>query len=337
MEDFQKTSIKLSDKISGIMDLAIVKGDSNINEYKYEVKDMLDKLQQLLLVETENNNTKLNIKLGNNIPNVVYGDENNLIKIVLYYYNLISSLTNNKEMTMEISCIQVGRFARLKFNYLVDAILIQDYIQKDKDTKELLLVKSNDVNYQIINNLLNKFNGKMMVSIRDDIASISLCVNQRLLSEYEIISNKEENKNIKIKYSDYSGKRILIVDNNNLNIKEMKVLLSPYNVEVLSVSTPDEMSDVLKENETFDLIFVDDIIPNFKIDDFTNEIVRSKDDFLGYVRKGAKYPISTVIMVTPNTNKMEEKYLNYGFTDYIMKPINKSNLDKILKKQFNNK
>lgn len=336
LAEFQESSIKLSDKISGIMDLAIVKGDSKVSEYKYEVKDMLDKLQQLLLVENENNNRVLNIELGNNIPNVVYGDENNVIKIVLYYYNLISSLTNSKEMTMKIDCIQVGRFARLKFNYLVDYALIQEYLYKDKDTKELQLVKSDDVNYQIIENLLKKFNGKMIVSNKNNVASISLCINQRLLTEYEIISNKEENKNIKINYNDYSGKRILIVDNNNLNIKEMKVLLSPYNVEVLSVNTPDEMSEVLNDNETFDLIFVDDIIPNFRIDDFTNEIIKTKDDFLRYVKRDAKYPISSIIMVTPNTDKMEEKYLNYGFTDYIMKPVNKSNLDNLLKKHFNN-
>ena len=334
LTEFQESSIKLSDKISGIIDLAIVKGDSKVSEYKYEVKDMLDKLQQLLLVENDNDNRKLNIELSNNIPNVVYGDESNVIKIVLYYYNLISSLTNSKEMTMKIDCIQVGRFARLKFNYLVDAVLIQDYLYKEKDTNEIQLVKSDDVSYQIIENLLKKFNGKMIVSNQNDVVSISLCINQRLLTEYEIISNKEENKNIKIKYNDYSGKRILIVDNNNLNIKEMKVLLKPYNVEVLSVNTPNEMSEILSENETFDLIFVDDIIPNFKLDDFTNEIVRTKDDFLRHIKDNAKYPILSIIMVNPNNENMEQKYLDYGFSDYIVKPINKENLDKILNKYF---
>lgn len=334
LTEFQESSIKLSDKISGIIDLAIVKGDSKVSEYKYEVKDMLDKLQQLIMVENENDNRKLNIELSNNIPNVVYGDESNVIKIVLYYYNLISSLTNSKEMTMKIECIQVGRFARLKFNYLVNESLIKDYIYKEKDTNELQLVKSDDVNYQIIVNLLKKFNGKMIVSNQNDVVSISLCINQRLLTEYEIISNKEENKNIKVTYNDYSGKRILIVDNNNLNIKEMKVLLNPYNVEVLSVNTPNEMSEVLSENETFDLIFVDDIIPNFKLDDFTNEIVRTKDDFLRHIKDNAKYPILSIIMVNPNNENMEQKYLNYGFSDYIVKPINKANLDKILNKYF---
>lgn len=332
LNEFQNSSIKLSDKISAIMDLAIVKGDSKINEYKYETKDMLDKLKQLIYVY--GNNDSLNIEIKDNIPNVVYGDENNVIKIVLYFYNLISSLTTNKNMTMKIDSINVGRFARLKFNFVVDDVSIQEYLYKDRDTNELQLSKSDDINYQIIQNLLKKFNGKMLVTKKDNNTSISLCINQRLLTEYEIISNKEENKNIKIKYSNFTGKRVLIVDNNNLNIKEMKILLKPYNVDTVSVNTPEEMSNVLNDNETFDLILIDDIIPNFKIDDFTNEIIKSRDDFLRYIKTGAKYPISAVIMVTPNTNNMEQKYLNYGFSDYIMKPINKSNLDKLLKKHF---
>lgn len=332
LNDFQESSIKLSDKISGIMDLAIVKGNSQINECKYEVKDMLDKLKQLLLVDDSKN--KLDIEISNNIPNVVYGDENNVIKIVLYFYNLISSLTNNDNMIMKIDSLQVGRFSRLKFNFIIDNISIQEFLYKDRNTNELQLVKNDDINYQIIQNLLKKINGKMIVSKIDNNTSISLCINQRLLTEYEIISNKEENKNIRIKYDDLSGKRILIVDNNNLNIKEIKILLKPYNIDVLSVNTPEEMAKVLNDNETFDLILIDDIIPNFEIDDFTSEIVKPRDDFLRYIKKGAKYPIITVIMVTPNTNKMEKKYLNYGFNDYIIKPINKSNLDKILKKYF---
>ena len=332
LSEFQKSSIKLSDKISGIINLAIVKGDSKVNEYKYEVKDMLDQLQQLLLVENKNNNRKLNIELGNNIPNVVYGDERNLIKIVLYYYNLIASLTSNKEMTMKIDSIQVGRFSSLIFKFMLNDIEIKKYIYKNNNTKAKELKKYEDINYQIIKNLLEKFNGKIIISEEKDITYISLCINQRLLTEYEIVSNKEENKNIKIKYRNFYGKRILIVDNNKSRIKEMEILLKPYNININFVDNPTEMREILEENKTFDLIFIDDIIPNFKIDDFTSEIIKSKDDILNYIRKSARYPISAIIMVTPNRKKMEYKYLKYGFTDFIIKPINKEKLDNILVK-----
>lgn len=40
-------------------------------------------------------------------------------------------------------------------------------------------------------------------------------------------------------------------------------------------------------------------------------------------------------MVTPNNKNIEDKYIEYGFNDYIIKPINKENIDKILNKYFN--
>lgn len=66
------------------------------------------------------------------------------------------------------------------------------------------------------------------------------------------------------------------------------------------------------------------------------ELERNTDDnILKHIKKDAKYSILTVIMVTPNKKKMEEKYLDYGFSNYIIKPINKNKLDKLLKKHFN--
>lgn len=64
-------------------------------------------------------------------------------------------------------------------------------------------------------------------------------------------------------------------------------------------------------------------------------IHNKENNLLNLIKKDAKYPIPTVIMITPNSDKMEEKYLNYGFNDYIIKPINKNNLNKLLNKYFN--
>ena len=141
-------------------------------------------------------------------------------------------------------------------------------------------------------------------------------------------------KNIKIKYKDYSEKRILIVDDNRLNIKEMKSLLKPYNIEIIVVNTPYEMSQVLNSDVTFDLIFIDDMISDFKLNEFTNEIKGIGNNIFNYIKKNAKYPITTIIMVTPNKDNKEKMYLKSGFSDYIIKPINKSMLDEILRKYF---
>lgn len=335
INDIINCSSKLSEHVSSAFDLAIIDGNLNIKEYKYEVNDMVVKLQELLLVDKRCSNNEFSLEASENIPNVVYGDKDNIIKMVIYFCDLISSLVNKERIILNFDSIQIGVFSRFRFKIELSNNIIHKYIYKNPENDELRFQKINDINYEIVNNLLEKFYGKMKVLNNKGKIAITLCVNQRLLTEYEVVSNREENKDIKIKYSDFNGKRILIVDDNKLNIREMKSLLKPYNVEVVVVNSPYEMSKLLNSNVTFDLIFIDDMISSFGINDFTNEIKEIGNNILNYIKKDAKYPITTIIMVTANKGKEEEKYLKNGFSDYIIKPISKGMLDKILRKYFN--
>lgn len=331
---FQSDSIKLSERISGIVELAIVRGCSKVKEYKYETYNMLDKLKELLLIEEESNHSKLNITIKEDIPPVLYGDDNNIIKTVLYFYNLIYEMINNKKLNLNIDSIEVGRFSRLRFTFKTSDPMIKEYIYKNKETKELELRKDNDINLQIINNLLEKFGGKLVVIENEKETSISLCINQRTITEYDIISKKEENKDIKIKYHDYSGKRILVVDDSSIRIKEIKTLLKPYNIEVLKANNLEQMYNKLFQDETLDLIFIDDIIPHFEFDDLTDEIIKTKDGVISSIKKNSGYKVPTVIMLTPSSKNMEKKYLKIGFDDCMIKPLSKKKLDQILHKYF---
>lgn len=328
ISQFQNDSAKLSKKISNIIELAVVKSDKEMKEYKYETYNMLDKLKVLL--KTENNN--LIIDVDKNIYPVLYGDDNNIIRSVLYLYNFIISITNDETLKLKINSNQVGRFSRLRFQFQVNSSINQ-CIYEDKD-KQFKFKKTEDLNYQIIENILEKINGKIGIIKNKNNTIISLYVDQRIMTEYDIISKKQENRNIKINYNDYSNKRILIIDDSKVRMKEIKTLLRPYNVDVLTAYTLEGMYNILLSDETIDLILIDDIIPHFKINDTTDEIIKSKDGVVSLIKRNTGYKIITVIMVTPSSNNMIRKYLNYGFDDYVLKPINKKNLDQILNKYF---
>lgn len=333
LSSFQENSVKLNDKISSILDLAVVKSEPRIVTYKYETLDMLDKLKQFLEIEKEDK-IKLEMKISNKLPLVLYGDEAGIIKVVLYFFDLVSSILSKKNILLEIDDIKVGNFAKLRFKFITNDKSILNYVVEDKKTKKLKLKITNSINYEIINNLLDKMNGNITIIKDKDNINLILSVNQRLISEYDIISKKEENRNIKIKYHNYSGKKLLLVDNNNLKLKEMKTLLKPYNIDVTVAQNLEEMGSKLSEDEIFDMIIIDDIIPNFEIDSFAKEIIKDQNGILNYIKKQAKYNIATIIMVTPNNKRIEEQYIKYGFNDYIIKPVNKENIDKILNKYF---
>ena len=333
LSSFQENSVKLNDKISSILNLAVVKSEPRIVTYKYETLDMLDKLKQFLEIEKEDK-IKLEMKISNKLPLVLYGDEAGIIKVVLYFFDLVSSILSKKNILLEIDDIKVGNFAKLRFKFITNDKSILNYVVEDKKTKKLKLKITNSINYEIINNLLDKMNGNITIIKDKDNINLILSINQRLISEYDIISKKEENRNIKIKYHNYSGKKLLLVDNNNLKLKEMKTLLKPYNIDVTVAQNLEEMGSKLSEDEIFDMIIIDDIIPNFEIDSFAKEIIKDQNGILNYIKKQAKYNIATIIMVTPNNKKIEEQYIKYGFNDYIIKPVNKENIDKILNKYF---
>lgn len=333
LSSFQENSVKLNDKISSILDLAVVKSEPRIVTYKYETLDMLDKLKQFLEIEKEDK-IKLEMKISNKLPLVLYGDEAGIIKVVLYFFDLVSSILSKKNILLEIDDIKVGNFAKLRFKFITNDKSILNYVVEDKKTKKLKLKITNSINYEIINNLLDKMNGNITIIKDKDNINLILSINQRLISEYDIISKKEENRNIKIKYHNYSGKKLLLVYNNNLKLKEMKTLLKPYNIDVTVAQNLEEMGSKLSEDEIFDMIIIDDIIPNFEIDSFAKEIIKDQNGILNYIKKQAKYNIATIIMVTPNNKKIEEQYIKYGFNDYIIKPVNKENIDKILNKYF---
>ncbi len=328
ISQFQNDSAKLSEKISNIIELAVVKSDKEMKEYKYETYNMIDKLKRLLKAE----NNKIIIDVDKSISPVLYGDDNNIIKSVLYLYNFINSMTSDESLKLMINSNQVGRFSRLRFQFQVNSSINQ-YIYEDKD-KRFKFKKVEDLNYQIIENILEKINGKIVIIKNKTNTAISLYVDQRIMTEYDIISKKQENRNIKINYNDYSNKRILIIDDSKARMKEIKALLRPYNVDVLTADTLEGMYNILLSDETVDLILIDDIIPRFKINDTTDEIIKSKDGVVSLIKRNTGYKIITVIMVTPSLNNMIRKYLNYGFDDYVLKPINKKNLDQILNKYF---
>lgn len=333
LANFQKKSILLSDRINGILDLALVKSDTKHVSCKYETCDMLDRLKQLLMTEKNNHTTKLKIEIAKDIPKVLYGDEENNIKAVLFLFDFLSSTIENKNMKLEINSIKVGNFSKIRFNFITNDKAIQKYIVEDRYTKTLKIDNYKNIKYEILKNLLSRLNGTLIITENEKNMNFSLNINQRLVSEYDVISNKEENKNIKIEYKNFSGKRILIVDNNSLKLKEFKALLMPYNVEIETAHNLSEMCSALNENETFDLVFIDDIIPGNNISDFSRE-VNKDDNILYYLKRETKYPIVTIVMVTQNSENYEKKYLKLGFNDYIQKPINKKNLDAILNKYF---
>ena len=118
---------------------------------------------------------------------------------------------------------------------------------------------------------------------------------------------------------DLSNKKILIVDDNKLNLKVAERLIQKYNPQIETVESGFECLKKIEDGNIYDLIFMDDMMPEMSGTETQKKLHEN-----GYAR-----PI--VVLTANAVAGARENYLKEGFDDYISKPIIKTELERILK------
>lgn len=116
-------------------------------------------------------------------------------------------------------------------------------------------------------------------------------------------------------------KRLLIVDDNKLNLKVALRLLSHYNFEIDELTSGIDCIEKIKSGAHYDLLLLDDMMPKM-----------SGVQTLQKLKELPNYNIPTVALTANALSGMREQYIAKGFDDYLAKPIEKEELDKILAK-----
>ena len=142
-------------------------------------------------------------------------------------------------------------------------------------------------------------------------------------SEYILEKYKElevEDSQIEVQIFDASSKKVLIVDDNKINLKVASRLLDAYNVQIETVESGFDCLEKLDNGSIYDLILMDDMMPRMS----------GVETFHRLRDKGISIPC---VALTANAiSGMKEKYLSEGFNDYLSKPIDKLELNIIMKK-----
>ncbi len=116
--------------------------------------------------------------------------------------------------------------------------------------------------------------------------------------------------------------KVLIVDDNVVNLKVAAGLMKPYNMKIITVSSGFEAVSAVQSKD-YDLIFMDHMMPEMDGVEATRHI-RSMHD--------AYYQNVPIIALTANAvSGAREMFLGEGFNDFLAKPIETALLDRILR------
>ena len=116
--------------------------------------------------------------------------------------------------------------------------------------------------------------------------------------------------------------KVLIVDDNAINLKVAAGLMKPYNMKIMTAASGYEAIEAVKSKE-YDIIFMDHMMPEMDGVEATR-IIRGMQE-----RYFEEVPI---IALTANAvNGAREMFLGSGFNDFIPKPIETAVLDRVLR------
>lgn len=281
-----------------VIDDINVKTVKNKYNIKLLLKEVISKNKELF----EDKDISFRFNIDSNLPNTLYGDSINL-------KNVLNTIIGNSYKYTDKGYVELS----------VNAIFKKDIVR--------LIIKIEDsgigIKAEDLDKCLNK-NTKDQNSLYGARKTINIMGGNLLISsEYNkgtivtiILDQKIYTNNNKDNYDNYvNNKKILIIDDNNSSIKLISKILDKHNILYDSSNLGKEALDRIRKGDKYDLILLDEDMPYMNGISVMNKLNKIK----GFDTK--------VILLTKNSNIIyDDIYKDSGFSDYIIKPIDKDDL-----------
>ena len=311
IKKFQKLSLNLVDQINKIMDLTRIENRQlKIKNKLYQTDNLINSIKDIINFR----NVDVNYNIDNNIPKVLYGDDDNIKQTFTYLVEFI----NKYDLTINISKISVRNNCKLMFSIIVNYKNTKlDFIERDNKC----IIETNAWEYELYNRLVELQKGTYEVKKDNSSLIFNFALFQKIKDNNEAVEEEI------IKYNNYSGKKILIALDNHLDINKFTELLVNYNVDISTSSSIEELTELLRSDKTFDIVFLSNTISGIENYNITTSEERKRTMTKLSLIAGYKLQI---IMVTLEDYKDSD-------TEYIKMPISKVKLDDIMVKYLSEK
>lgn len=336
-QDIMNASQTLLEIVGNILDINKIEANKiEVIEKPYNFREEITNLCRITQTRIGQKDIVFNLSIADDIPYEVIGDKskvkeiiNNLLTNAIKYTDQgridlnikCINNTNKKTSNIIIICKDTGRGIKAEdINKLFTKF-------ERLDVERNTTTEGTGLGLAITKKLLELMGGTINVESKVKEGSIfvvqlpqKISKQTKPITEKDLLDTKELllNKNV-----DISNKKILIVDDNNLNIKVAKRALAGLNLIIEECYNGEECLEKIKSGNTYDVILMDIMMP-----------VMSGEKALQELKKIKDFQTPVIALTADAIAGSEEKYKEEGFTDYIAKPFTKDRIKKKLEKIF---
>lgn len=280
-----------------VIDDINVKTVKNKYNIKLLLKEVISKNKELF----DDKDISFRFNIDSNLPNTLYGDSINL-------KNVLNTIIGNSYKYTDKGYVELSVNAIFKKDIVRLIIKIEDsgIGIKAEDLDKCLNKNTKDQNSLYgARKTINIMGGNLLISSEYNKGTIVT-----IILDQKIYTDNKDN------YDNYvNNKKILIIDDNNSSIKLISKILDKHNILYDSSNLGKEALDRIRKGDKYDLILLDEDMPYMNGINVMNKFSKIK----GFDTK--------VILLTKNSNIIyDDIYKDSGFSDYIIKPIDKDDL-----------
>jgi signal transduction histidine kinase/ligand-binding sensor domain-containing protein len=312
----------LTDFLDDIIDFSLLEtGQLEIFKERFNIADLIENCIQFFA--SKNTNTQIVFYTDINFPEA-FTINNDKAKI----RKVINHLLSNALKFTSSGYIKIGAFIQGKslFIYVEDTGLgietadlkyifdrfRKNYIGKTTDERGV------GIGLSIVSRLVKLLGGKIYVqSAVNEGSTFAITFPIKLL---DLKINELNSEGISYKHTNLKNKKILIIDDDKYNLLFIDVLLENYGIKSSNVKTLQEAIEILRSDESIDIILVDVNIKSIIDSDFLKDI------------KAYKANLPVIVLSKLDQPDIELNFKKLGFDDFMQKPIVISQFRELLQK-----
>ena len=344
--DIMNASQTLLEIVGNILDINKIESEKlEIVENPYDFRESITSMCKVTSTRIGEKNIKFNLNIADDLPYELIGDKVHVKEIVNNILTNAIKYTEEGEINLNVKCVN-------DYNKRLSNLIIicqdtgrgikKEYISKLFTKFERLDIEKNTttegtgLGLAITKALTEMMGGTINVSSQFGKGSIFV-INlpqkvskfQRPMTEKEIMDTASKLLNNKVEESktyniDYGHRKILIVDDNKLNIKVARRAISDFDFEIDECYDGLECLNKVVVGNEYDLILMDIMMPNM-----------SGETAIKRLKENPNFKIPVIALTADAVAGAKEKYVSEGFVDYIAKPFNKEQIKQKLDIVFN--
>lgn len=335
LTDIKSASQTLLGSINDILNISkIESGKMEIVCEEYSLTVLLKNVRRIISVQAASKGLDFSVKINGKVPSILYGDDLRIQEILINLLNNSVKYTKKGSIRLEVSSKEAkDDLYEIKFSVIDTGMGIREEDQKTLfeayerlDKEKNHRIEGTGLGLAIVYGYVQLMDGTIdVVSEYGKGSEFIVELSQKVINNNPVFEeeiNKSDTVSSRLGSVKFKDTRVLIVDDNRVNLKVISRTLNAFGIEADLAASGAECLSICKETK-YPIVFMDHMMPEM---DGVEALHRLR--FLNaFYEKEAK-----IVVLTANAIEgVEDELKGKGFDDYLSKPIDLNELERVLR------